>query len=165
MHSEALLPVVLSGANACHERLEGNPAAQVRLRVELDLGVHDGLPGAFFEVAEGDVVEVLLGPQHGDRVVEGFQKRSQRIEAKSGLEVLDAVVRCCHAVAGGDAQRHGRLHGALEVHVQFGFGHAVDERFQCRPAPFAASCTDGRNRQHGQETAGTERCGLHEPAA
>ena len=109
------------------DRLEADPAAGVRLRIEEDLGVYDVLGAGLAEVGHGQVVEVLLDQQHGHALVVPDQERRQVGEGVRGPHRLHGGIRQVDVVARGEVELELGLQGALDVQMQFGLWHAIDK--------------------------------------
>ena len=97
------------------------------LRVEEHLGVDHALGGRPLEIGQGELVEVLLGDEHGAAGV---------VEVEEGLEVgedvglphgFDVGVGQVDAVAVGQGEHHLRLERAFDVEVELGLGQLEHE--------------------------------------
>ena len=105
----------------------GDPARRVRLRVEEHLGVDDVLRAGLAEVRHREVVEVLLGAQHAHALVVDGEERGEVVEVVRRPHLLDRRVRQLEAVAGGELELQLGLERALDVQVQLGLRHPLDE--------------------------------------
>ncbi len=110
-----------------HEGLERDPAGSVSLRVEEDLRVAHAVAMGALEIGPGQVVEILLAAQHLHALEKEIQKLLQATEAIGGARLLHRAEAQAHAIALGQREHHLRLKTALDMHVQFCLGKAVDK--------------------------------------
>ena len=122
-------------------RLHGHATAGVRLWVEKQLRMHHLVGSGFFEISPGHVVKVLLLKQHTGAGVVDVQKALQVGEGIGCTQGLDAGIRQAHAIALSQLKNHLRLERALDVNMQFGFGHGP---------------------QHGRQPIGGNRGAFHQ---
>lgn len=97
------------------------------LRVEEDLGMDHVLRVGARQVGPGQVVEILLGPQHRRALVVEIEKILQLREAVGRARRLDGSIGQAHAVASLERQQHLRLERAFDVQMQLDLGQAFDE--------------------------------------
>ena len=115
--------------------LEGDAALGVRLRVEEDLGMADALGGGLGQVGHGEVVEVLLGAEHGAVGVVDVQERLEVVEDVGATERGHVGVGQVHLVARRQLERQLRLERPFDVHVQLGLGQLPNPRLTDRHGP------------------------------
>jgi hypothetical protein len=132
-----------------HHRVEGNAAPGMPLGIEehLDmphiLGRHPG------EVGEGEIEEILPGPQHRHAGVIEIEKVLERVEPIGRPDRVDVGIRQRHAVARGEVHHHLGLERPLDVKMQLRLGHGRDELMKPRLV-HGVPCLLGRRhpRQH-----------------
>ena len=112
---------------AADNRLDGDAARGVGLRVEEAFGAHDTIRAGALEVGSGQVVEVVLVLEdiHG-RVVDSQEGR-EVVELVRRLDLFDRGLADIDAVLAGQGQLQVRLEGAFQVQVQLGFGQSEGE--------------------------------------
>ncbi len=91
---------------------------QVRLRVEEDLGPAYSRRRGAGQIGAGQVVEVLLGPQHTQVRVVHVEKGLQAVELVLSAQFADVQGRHPGIVAGREADQQFGLKRALDVNVQ-----------------------------------------------
>ena len=121
-------PVVERGHNAVGRGREGDAASGVSLRVVEHLDVNRTVGGGTLQVGHGEIVEVLLDPQHVHALVVDVEEVLQLGEVVGGPNLLDRAKRNLHIVPGRQTHQHFRLQRALQVHVELGLGQAPDKR-------------------------------------
>src|SRR5262249_41734748 len=113
---------------------KGDTARRVALRIEEHLDVADILLASAREIGPGQVVEILLGPQHGHALIVEIEKILQPGEAVGLPQGLDRVVSEPDAVALREREHQLRFEAALDMDVEFGLRQFVDERCDIRHA-------------------------------
>jgi hypothetical protein len=108
--------------------------------------MHHVVGGGAFEVGERHVEEVLLLQQHAGAGIVDVEKTLQVGEGVGGSQGLHAWVGQLHAIALRQAKDHLRLERTLDVDVQLGLGHALQQRRQC-------AAGDGIEVDHGHTLA------------
>lgn len=126
-------PGVVQGARqAADHGVEGDAARGVRLRVEEDLRVAHVLGVGLGRVGRRQVVEVLLGTEHGHALVVDGEEAGQVVEVVRGPQRGLVGVRQLDAVALGERELETGLQGALDVQMQLALGQPGDERVDGR---------------------------------
>ncbi len=123
--ADAVLPLgpVQRPPEPVHDDRQRDPARGVRLRVEEDLRVPHPLRRRPRQVRLGQLLEVLLGPQHRHQRVVQVEERLQVAERVRPPQLLGVRERQLHAVAPGERERQLGLQGAFDVQVEFGLGN------------------------------------------
>src|SRR5690606_16486418 len=117
-HAVPLLATAQRPPEPVDRRVHGDPARQVRLRVEEDLRVPHALRGGAGEVGVGEVLEVPLRAQHRHQLV---------VQVEEGLKVLEPV-RVAQRLGAGEGQ--GEAVAGGEAEDQLGFERAFDVQVQ-----------------------------------
>ena len=108
----------------------GHTALGVSLRIEKDLGVNHVVCSRAFKIGPSHVKEVLFLDQHTGAGVINVQKALQIGERIGGAKRVHAGVRQGHPISLRKLENQLRLQGALNVQMQFGFGHGTQQRRQ-----------------------------------
>ena len=111
-------------------RAHGNAAGRVGLRVEEHLGMHHTIGSRLTEIGHRHIEEVLLLQQHRRPGVVEVQEALQVGEGVGLTKRLHAGVRQVHAVASCQRKDQLGLERALDMDVQFGLGHALQQAGQ-----------------------------------
>jgi hypothetical protein len=93
----------------------------------MDLRVQDALVAAVLEVAPGEVVEVLLRPQHRHREIVEVEEALEVLELVGPPHLLDRPVGKLDAVPLREGEHELGLEGALDVEVELGLGECGEE--------------------------------------
>ncbi|CAB5370593.1 unnamed protein product [Rhizophagus irregularis] len=128
-HGHAVLRLRLGngGEQPGDDRVEGNAACGVRLRIEHDFGVDDAIGGGAIEIGGGEIMEILRRPQHVRPGIINVEKVLQPREVIRRADILDARERDRDLVALGQREHQFGLKTALDMQMEFGLGQARDE--------------------------------------
>jgi hypothetical protein len=124
---ERLLGLLLRAVETVDHRSERDPARSVSLRIEEDLGVHHVLGVSLREVRHREVVEVALGEKDAHPLVVDGEEGGEIVEAVGGPHLVDGAVGKIETVACGQLELQLGLQGALEMQMELGLRHRLDE--------------------------------------
>ena len=135
-----LLAVGEAGEHRVDDRVQRQPAVDVQLGREPDLGVDDGVGGEVLDALEGHPVQRLGGLHDPDGVRERLQIAHQRSAVRGGAEERRQLVdvgggQLVVADLVGQLQHRRRPQPAVEVVVQQRLGRVPD----ATPASAASS--------------------------
>lgn len=130
--AQLLLGALAPRHETLHDRLVGNAAVLVHLRIEKDFGMVDAVGMRLLEIRPGEIGEVGLVMQdgHADEVeVEEVIEAGE--VAVAGGEGIDGGVfgglGQLDVVSGGQVENEARGEAAFQVDVVFTFGEALEE--------------------------------------
>src|SRR5262249_31410578 len=119
--------------------LDRDAAGDMSLGIEEHLHMPQALGVDPGEIGRGEVMEILLGPEHRHALVVEVEQILELGEAVSLAQRLDGGVGKRDAVAGGELKHELGLEAALDMHVQLAFGQPFDEARQVAHASASGS--------------------------
>ena len=126
-HAKAGWRVRAGAVQPVDHHLGTQAVAGVGLGVKEDLGVQHLVGLRAGHVGAGHVVKILLGLEHQGACVVDVKKALQVVKHIGLAQRLHRGVRQHHAVARGHGKHQFRLQRALDVHMQLGLGHALQQ--------------------------------------
>ena len=141
--AEVALRFVEGALQPVDHRPERDPALEMSLGIEEDLDMAQTLAPDLGEIGGGEIVEILLGPQHRHALIVEIEEILQPGEIVGLAERRDGQVGQSETIAGGEPEHELRLEAALDMDMQLALGQPSDEACQIAHACGLANTTRG----------------------